>query len=170
MALNTAAADRLVVIPPTRRISIAQGEFAVSADPGTMITTVLGSCVAACIRDPKTGLGGMNHYVLPRPVQEGPMAGDMARYGFRLMELLVNELLSQGAELSRLEAKIFGGANSLSATSSAGRSNAEFAIRFLKVAGIRLQMASIGGSYGCKLEYWPFSGKTVRRDLTGYLS
>ena len=34
-------------------------------DDGTALVTVLGSCVAACIRDPLLKLGGMNHFLLP---------------------------------------------------------------------------------------------------------
>src|SRR5882724_12425061 len=59
---------------------ILPGEFYVTRTPNEIITTVLGSCVAACIRDPVMGVGGMNHFMLP----EAPgrdLDGSSTRYG-----------------------------------------------------------------------------------------
>jgi hypothetical protein len=72
-----------------------------------MLTTVLGSCVAACLRDPVAGVGGMNHFLLPDGAGAGTDAG--RRYGAYAMELLINELIKAGARRERLEAKLFGG-------------------------------------------------------------
>ena len=49
-----------------RRFSLGQGEYGVSDESDLALTTVLGSCVAACIHDPVAGVGGMNHFVLAR--------------------------------------------------------------------------------------------------------
>ena len=75
-------------------------------DDTTALTTTLGSCVAACLRDPVLKIGGMNHFLLP----EGN-AGDgaPARYGSYAMELLINDMLKRGAHRKRIEAKVFGG-------------------------------------------------------------
>src|SRR5262245_18951865 len=92
-----------------RRVNVIQGEYNVSADPAVVFTTILGSCVAACIRDPIAGVGGINHFLLPVN-SEGARTTDAERYGVHLMELLVNGLMKNGARRDRLEAKLFGGA------------------------------------------------------------
>lgn len=42
----------------TRRIHVGQGEHQISSDPDVMLSTILGSCVAMCLRDPVAGIGG----------------------------------------------------------------------------------------------------------------
>ena len=92
-----------------------------------VLTTILGSCVAACIRDPVAGVGGMNHFLLPGSAEAMAGGGDATRYGVHLMELLINGLLKQGARRDRLEAKIFGGAKTIATFSNVGEQNAAFA-------------------------------------------
>ena len=90
-------------------INIIQGEYRVSDGQDVVLTTLLGSCVAACIWDPALHVGGMNHFLLPGDSDQ--QIRDSERYGVHLMELLVNALLRQGASRQRLLAKLFGGAN-----------------------------------------------------------
>ena len=145
--------------------SIAQGEHSVSDDPDAVITTVLGSCVAACIRDPAAGIGGMNHFVLPEQPQGATGPYDKTRYGSYLMQRLVDDLLERGANPRRLEAQIFGGASPGSSYYNIGERNVAFALKFLADRGIATRDASRIGQSGCKLEYWPVSGKTVHSPL-----
>lgn len=152
---------------PPRRINIIQGEYKVSNDPNVVITTILGSCVAACIRDPAAGVGGMNHFLLPGSTEALAAGGDATRYGVHLMELLINGLLKQGARKDRMEAKIFGGAKTIASFSNVGAQNAEFAARFLRDEGIRVVGSSTGGEHGRKLEFWPVSGRARQHALTG---
>jgi chemotaxis protein CheD len=56
-----------------------------------LIVTVLGSCVSACIRDRVTGLGGMNHFMLPDGGGDGSPVSASARYGTYAMEILIND-------------------------------------------------------------------------------
>jgi len=143
---------------PTHRINLVQGEFRVSDDPHVVFTTILGSCVGACIRDPVRGLGGMNHFLLPG-VEAGADARDSERLGVHLMELLVNGLMRQGAQRDRLEAKIFGGARMMRGLSDIGKKNTEFAIKFLKYEGIKFIGGDNGGEQGRRLQFWPVSGR-----------
>jgi chemotaxis protein CheD len=144
-----------------RRLVINQGDYHVSDDPRVIISTILGSCVAACLRDPRLGVGGMNHFVLPRPMGQKASAGDLSRYGCFLMEQLIDALLKRGASLNRIEAKIYGGASSMTFRSTVGERNIDFATRFLTERGITISEAYVGGTHGCKLEYWPVTGKTA---------
>lgn len=150
-----------------RRVHIIQGEFKVCKDPDVVLATILGSCVAACLRDPVAGVGGMNHFLLPGSGGAMGSGADATRYGVHLMELLINGLLKKGARRDRLEAKIFGGARTIASFSNVGEQNAAFAAEFLKDEGIPIVGSSTGGEYGRKLEYWPVSGRARQYPLTG---
>ncbi|MCF3641741.1 chemoreceptor glutamine deamidase CheD [Rhizobium sp. TRM95111] len=151
----------------SRRVHVIQGEFKVVNDPTVVLTTILGSCVAACMRDPVIGVGGINHFLLPGSAEAMAGGGDATRYGVHLMELLINGLLKQGARRDRLEAKIFGGAKTIARFSNVGEQNAKFARQFLMDEGIQIVGESTGGEHGRKLEYWPSTGRARQYALTG---
>jgi chemotaxis protein CheD len=148
-----------------KRVHIIQGEYKVISDPNLVLSTILGSCVAACLRDPVAGVGGMNHFLLPGTGGTG--GGDAARYGVHLMELLINGLLKQGARRDRIEAKVFGGAKTIASFSNVGEQNAAFAMEFLRDEGIPVIGSSTGGDHGRKVEFWPVSGRARQYPLTG---
>ena len=142
-------------------IHIVQGEQRVSRAPNECVATLLGSCVAACLNDATAGVGGLNHFLLPG--SSGQAAGGAAeRYGVHAMELLVNALLVQGASRARLQAKLFGGADTLRGLSRVGSLNAAFATRFLEREGIRIASECLGGNRGRKVQFWPASGRARR--------
>ena len=141
-----------------RRILIVQGEYQVSDDPRVVLTTLLGSCVAACMRDPGARVGGMNHFLLPGDAEES-RSRDAQRYGVHLMELLVNNLMQRGARREHLEAKLFGGSRMMTKLSDIGRLNADFAEQFLRHEGIKLVGGSLGGECGRRIQFWPVSGR-----------
>jgi chemotaxis protein CheD len=141
--------------PAERRTHVVQGRYAVSDDPHEMLTTLLGSCVAACVRDPLGGVGGMNHFLLP-----GEAGSADVRYGVHAMELLVNGLLQRGARRERLTARIFGGARMVQGLSDVGAMNVAFAERFFRDEGIPLEGGSTGGVQARRVQFWPVSGRT----------
>jgi chemotaxis protein CheD len=143
--------------PDERRIHVVQGEQHVDANPNAVLTTILGSCVAACMRDPLAGIGGMNHFLLPHG--EGTQSSASINAGVHAMELLVNALLQRGARRERLEAKLFGGARMIAGLTDIGRRNAEFAETFLQREGISYAGGSLGGSHARRIQYWPGSGR-----------
>lgn len=143
--------------PARRRINLIQGEALVDDRPEVVLTTLLGSCVAACIRDPGAGVGGMNHFLLPGEGSDS--SGRVQSYGLYLMELLINGLLKKGARRHALEAKLFGGARTMEGLSDVGAKNIEFASRFLSTEGITLRGGSTGGLQGRRIEFWPVSGR-----------
>ena len=142
-----------------RRVHVVQGEFHVTGDPDVMLTTILGSCVAACLRDPLARVGGMNHFLLPGNSQEAGTGADTVRYGVHAMELLVNGLLQKGARRERLEAKLFGGARMFEGLTDIGPQNAEFAKHFLQREQITLTGGSLQGDRGRRVQFWPASGR-----------
>ena len=139
-----------------RKVHVTQGEYVVTGDPDMVLTTILGSCVAGCLRDPLAGVGGMNHFLLPDG-HNG--AGDGLRYGVQAMELLINGLLQRGARRERLEAKLFGGGRMLDGLTDVGQQNAAFAERFMREEGIRVVGASLRGEHARRVQYWPVSGR-----------
>jgi chemotaxis protein CheD len=161
--MTAKASRRTGVSPETRsglgpRIHVVQGEQFVTDDPDMVLTTLLGSCVAACMRDPVVGVGGMNHFLLPGG-QPRDVDAKAERHGVHAMELLVNALLNHGARRERLEAKLFGGARLIDGLSDVGRQNAQFAEGFLAAEGIRHVGGSLLGEHGRKIQYWPVSGR-----------
>ena len=146
---------------PRRKVNIVQGEHAVCADPQVVFTTLLGSCVAACLYDPVCKIGGMNHFLLPGQRDHGDIDG--VRFGVHAMELLVNALLNGGAQRERLEAKLFGGARMVGGLVDVGRDNAEFAMGFLKAEGVAHIGGSLGGSAARRVQFWPASGRAWQR-------
>lgn len=140
------------------RVHVVQGEQFVTDDADAVLTTLLGSCVAACMRDPVAGVGGMNHFLLPGGRSLG-VDKEAQRHGVHAMELLVNALLQRGARRERLEAKLFGGARLIDGLTDVGRQNAEFAERFLADEGIRHVGGSLLGEHGRKIQYWPVAGR-----------
>ena len=142
------------------RINIVQGEYHVSADKALSITTLLGSCVAACLHDPVAEVGGMNHFLLPGDEATSPL---VARHGVHLMELLINGLLKKGAARHRLEAKLFGGARTMQGLGDIGTANGRFAQDFLKREGIAVTGGSLGGETGRRLQFWPASGRVLQK-------
>ncbi len=139
-----------------RLVHVIQGDYAVGDSDDTIMTAVLGSCVAACLRDPLAGVGGMNHFLLPTA---GANASASVLYGAQSMELLINALLKKGARKERLEAKIFGGGRMIAGLSDIGQSNSDFARRFLRDEGIPCVAESLGGTSARRIRFWPASGR-----------
>ena len=142
---------------------ISQGEYASAGKGGRSITTILGSCVATCLYDPKAMVGGMNHFLLPEsstaPVQA-------ASFGVNAMELLINDMIKLGARRDRLKAKVFGGARMVAGLSDVGQKNGVFVLEFLRCEGIECTGQSLGGTQARRIEFWPDSGR-ARQKLLG---
>jgi chemotaxis protein CheD len=146
-----------------KAIKVLPGEY-FTTEEDIVLSTVLGSCVSACLRDAVAGVGGMNHFMLPD--SEDSRAGVSARYGGYAMELLVNELLKQGARRERIEAKVFGGGHVLRGMSSnsVGTRNIVFVREYLKTEGIAIAAEDLGDYCARKVVFLHRSGQAfVRR-------
>src|SRR3984885_2147853 len=154
---NVAAAWMVKVFP---------GEFYVTKKSDEVVLTVLGSCVAACIRDPLLGIGGMNHFMLPSH-NSGDWGGDLksTRFGNFAMEKLINELIKAGCTRDRMEIKVFGGANVTESSTAVGSENSEFVLRYLQMEGLSCAAQDLGGTLPRRINYYPTTGRVVRRLL-----
>jgi len=124
----------------------------------TEISTLLGSCVSACLWDSRLKIGGMNHFMLPEAPGAISGLGDATkslRYGLYAMECLINELMHMGAKRETLVAKVFGGANITGVlnTQHVGRRNAEFVSEFLWKDKIKTAAADLGGLHSRRVKF-----------------
>jgi chemotaxis protein CheD len=146
---------------------ILPGEYYVTARDMVLVT-VLGSCVSACIRDRVSGIGGMNHFMLP---EEGaPALGPAsipARYGSYAMELMINQLIKLGAHRANLEAKVFGGGNVVRGITqtNVGARNADFALNYLRAEGIPVAGQDLLDVFPRKVYFFPASGRVLVKKL-----
>ena len=147
-------------------VKVFPGEFYVTSKADEVLVTVLGSCVSACVRDARAGIGGMNHFMLPHS-QAGKWAGDMqsTRFGNFAMEKLINELMKAGCSRDSLEIKVFGGGNVTDTNNLIGTENSEFILRYLEAEGLRCIAQDLGGQLPRRIHYTPTTGKVVRRLL-----
>lgn len=146
---------------------ILPGEYYIT-QRDMLLVTVLGSCVAACIRDKKNGIGGMNHFMLPEDnSRTSKMAGNSTRYGVYAMEVLINQLLKIGARRENLEAKLFGGGAVLKQITKAnvGEKNSKFALDYLRTEGIPVIADDLLDIYPRKVYFFPNSGKVLVKKL-----
>jgi chemotaxis protein CheD len=146
---------------------IMPGEYFYTAKD-MLIVTVLGSCVAACIRDRVSGVGGMNHFMLPEGGgdPDSPVSTSM-RYGSYAMEILINDLLKAGARRENLEAKVFGGGNVLRGFISinVGERNAQFVRAYLETENIRIVAEDLNDVHPRKVYFFPRTGKVLVKKL-----
>jgi chemotaxis protein CheD len=132
-----------------------------------LIVTVLGSCVAACIRDRVAGIGGMNHFMLPSGNDANDTVGNSARYGTYAMEILINQLLKMGARRQNLEAKVFGGGNVVKGftTTNVGERNSTFVREYLKIERIPIVAEDLLDIYPRKVYFFSDTGRVLVRKL-----
>jgi len=140
-----------------KQVRITSGEIHVTSEERVIISTVLGSCVSACLYDPVSGIAGMNHFMLSnhRYSKKMPLClTEAGRYGIYAMELLINEMLKQGAQRNRIVAKAFGGGSVIKPSGQCdnflcvGEVNAKFIVEFLDTERIKLAAHDLGGDTG----------------------
>jgi chemotaxis protein CheD len=150
-------------------VSVAPGDHYVTDNPGEVVVTLLGSCVAACARDTITGIGGLNHFLLPtsdtHDLAQG--ADEAMRFGDYAMEMLLNSIYRRGGARGRIEFKIFGGARVLGGASMLriGEQNITFVESFLKTEGFPIVARSVGGTAPRRLRFHPATGRAWVQEL-----
>jgi chemotaxis protein CheD len=155
-------------------VKVFPGEHYVTEKTDEMLVTILGSCVTACIRDPLTGVGGMNHFMLPEAGGSGwdstagsgwDTASASMRYGNVAMERLINDILARGGARQRLEIKVFGGGNVMKGTTNIGHRNAEFVEQYLLAENLAISAHHLRGHLPRRVHYFPSTGKVMLLEL-----
>ena len=152
-------------------VKVLPGEYYVSLQ-NEMISTVLGSCVSACVYDPMRGIGGMNHFMLPEPTggdrgSWGDTVGRAARYGNDAMEQLINAILKAGGQRANLEVKVFGGGRVLATMTDIGKRNIEFVRRYLAAERLSVRAEDLGDVHPRHVQFFPSTGKARVKQLRG---
>lgn len=146
-------------------VKLLPGECYVTAEP-VMLVTVLGSCVSVCLRDRSSGLGGMNHFMLPGDTGVQGLMSNSGRYGVHAMDLLINGLMRRGGQRRYFEAKVFGGGSVLKNLSAdVGQRNVEFVLQYLEDEGIPLAAQDLLDVHPRKVYFFPGSGRVLVRKL-----
>ena len=147
--------------------TVHQGDCHVSDASDLTYSTVLGSCVSACVRDRMANVGGMNHFLLAE--QSGSARdryGASARYGAFAMEQWINKVLTRGTgRKANLEIKIFGGGKINSALDDVGAKNIDFVRQFLADEGYIAASEDLGGNYARRVLFKPYSGRAFVKRL-----
>lgn len=146
---------------------IEPGQFYVT-NHSELIMTTLGSCISACVRDPQSAVGGMNHFMLPAKGniyqdKSSQLQGAM-RYGNWAMEFLINQILKTGAKRRNLEVKVFGAGGTFDAKSVC-EMNIKFITEYLHDENLKLAAQDLGGSLARTIVYNPITGKILRKTL-----
>ena len=150
------------------QVSIHIGGVFATREP-TVIKTLLGSCIAACLRDPVTGVGGMNHFMLPATLN-GNAEDNLSRFGVHAMEMLIGEIQKLGGERARLQAKVFGGGHVLQIADSPNgvpQQNIRFIREFLRTERVPLLAHDLGGCLARYVLFDTGSGKVRMKRLSG---
>lgn len=140
---------------------ITQGQYYIEhRDPQCSVTTILGSCISACIHAPLLPAGGMNHFLIANP-RGGTLPA--ASYGHTAMEVLIDGLIRLGARRSELRAKVFGGSDMMNGLSTVGECNTRFCLDYLANENIPVEQISVGGKLARRIMYWPMTGEVTER-------
>lgn len=154
-------------------VTIHPGEYYLTAED-TIISTVLGSCVAVAIYDSEAGIGGLNHFMLPGElVRDELIRSPNAKYGMYAMELLINDLMKQGVQRGKMRAKVFGGGAVLrikEGKTSIPRSNIDFAFEYLSKERIPVLASDVGGREPRKIFFFARTGKVLLKRIAGSLA
>lgn len=147
-------------------ITIYPGEF-YSTTGTEMISTVLGSCVSVALFDEERKIGGINHFMLAKnntPDETKETIALPGKYGEYAIDLLIKDLVSKGTDITRLNAKVFGGSNIFNQENAqVGEVNAKFAFEYLKRKGIPVLKHDTGGNYPRKIFFDPVNSKVYMK-------
>lgn len=141
------------------RYYLIPGKVFAAAQPFA-ITTIVGSGVSLCLWDSERGIGGANHFML----SDGPEENENAtRYANVSNPTLLKRVLELGADVKRLEAKIFGGSlpnvSFRTAGAHMGEQNVKAVTEFLEANRIRLLQSEVGGTRGRKIVFHTDDGR-----------
>lgn len=151
----------------SKMIKVGMADLNICFGEDCLTTLGLGSCVGIAIRDPEKKIGGLAHIMLPdstaiKGVSSVPKFADTG------IEELVGRMISEGAVMRRLEAKIAGGATMFSFQSKSelmrvGERNVEAVKQKLTQMHIPILAEDTGENYGRTVIFCPETGNfTIR--------
>jgi chemotaxis protein CheD len=148
-------------------VTIHIGQVYATREP-TTIRTVLGSCIAVCLLDPVARVGGMNHFMLPAPLNGSGADERAAQYGIHAMDLLLGAVQKAGGDRRRLQAKLFGGGRVLRMLTSGGSvpdRNIQFIEEFMRTERLPVVSQDLGGFLPRRIAFRTDTGKVLVKRL-----
>lgn len=153
---------------------IKPGEIYVSKNKNELISTLLGSCISVCMRDPESQIGGMNHFMLPSQgsiyEDEKNLNSPAMTYGNWAMEFLINNILKHGGKRRNLELKLFGGSKIMNTYSDVGEKNIKFIKDYVYSENLKVISEDLGGDCPRNIIYNPLTGKVLLKKLSNIQS
>lgn len=140
-------------------LNVGQGEFRVIRDWRLSLSTVLGSCVSVCLLDPVACVAGMNHFLLPQSPYSRVVPD--ARYGDYSMRMMIATMVARGATVENMQAKIYGGASTLTVSGDVGERNVDFACDYLNRAHIPVFGGCVGSDLVRRVTFIPGDGNVI---------
>jgi len=147
--------------------SVAIGEFIVSEQVDDVLVSYgLGSCVAVCLYDSVTGVGGMLHALLPAAPNPEAAHTHPAKFVEHGVPLLIQAMAQRGARRSRLRTALCGGGQVLAVSGVNGKlhigeRNVDAAKTALQTAGLAIQAQDTGGQVGRTVKFHIANGHTT---------
>ena len=142
-------------------ITVGISDLAVGGAPDVLVTYALGSCVGICIFDGYTSTGGLAHIMLPSSKEVSRQQENMRKFADTGIYLLLKELEKKGANMSKLSAKIAGGAQMFSGvnTFNIGERNVIAVKTILSRYGIPIIAEQTGDKFGRTIFFDTSNGK-----------
>jgi len=129
----------------------------------TLVSTILGSCIAVCFWDPVLKIGGINHFMLPFWNGQGLAS---PKYGNIAIDRLMEKMISMGSSQKTLRAKVFGGGEVIETNIKQfhiGDRNIQVAFEMLEELKIPVISQSVGGKLGRKIQFNTETGEVKHK-------
>jgi chemotaxis protein CheD len=156
------------------RVHLAAAEVCLARTP-IVIETVLGSCIAVVLFNPRLRIGAMCHGALPRCPECFIRDADVRR-GLRYVDFAIAHLVERFAWLgvmpSELVVKVFGGGDMLKIftarkVATVGQQNCRAALETIEAMGMATHVSDLGGMQGRVIYFRTDTGEVLMRRLTG---
>jgi chemotaxis protein CheD len=149
-------------------IAVRMGEIAVSANPADVLVSLgLGSCIGLALVDPRRGIAGLAHIMLPEALAGG---GPVGKFADLAVPALVEQTIALGTSRPMLKAVLVGGAQMFSLGSSGaldiGVRNDAAVREALRQERITVAAAETGGANGRTIRVIP-GGPVLSKEAGG---
>lgn len=158
-----------LAVKDNAEIQVGIADYKIARLPGRLITLGLGSCVGVTLYDPTHKIGGLLHVMLPDSTQFNNVTKP-AKFADLGIPLMISEMKALGAMVSRLEAKLVGGAQMFSGLDNKlnlniGLRNTEKSREILKALDIPIMSQEVGGNRGRTMILDTVTGEVLIRTL-----
>ncbi|MEE1073654.1 MAG: chemotaxis protein CheD [Cellulosilyticum sp.] len=146
----------------SRVIKVGMADLSTAREPDILTTLGLGSCVGIALYDPVVKIGGLAHIMLPDSKQIKNNE-NKAKFADTAIEVLLQQMINEGARKTRLVAKIAGGAHmfefkNMDDMMRIGTRNVAAVVQILSEIHIPIIAQDTGENYGRTIELHTLTG------------